>query len=57
VANEAFAHVRIDQLLKDADWSLTDGRSVRSGCPPDDDGQANNVLYGCQSRAGIHGGS
>lgn len=29
VDNEAFARVKIDQLLKDADWSLTGGRSVR----------------------------
>jgi len=29
VANEAFARVYIDQLLRDADWKLTDGQSVR----------------------------
>jgi hypothetical protein len=28
-ANEAFAGVKMDQLLKDADRSLTDGHSVR----------------------------
>ena len=28
VANEAFARVKIDQLLKDANWPLTDGYSV-----------------------------
>jgi type I restriction enzyme R subunit len=28
VANKAFARIKIDQLLKDANWSLTDGRSV-----------------------------
>lgn len=29
VTNEAFARIKIDQLLKDADWPLTDSRSVR----------------------------
>jgi type I restriction enzyme R subunit len=29
VANKAFTRVKIDQLLKDANWSLTDGSSVR----------------------------
>lgn len=29
MANEVFARVKIDQLLKDADWPLADGYSVR----------------------------
>jgi len=29
VTNEAFARIKIDQLLKDTDWRLTDGISVR----------------------------
>ena len=40
MAGEAFARVKIDQLLKDADWSLTDGRSVRFEYALDDGGKA-----------------
>lgn len=32
MTNEAFARVKIDQLLKDTDWRLIDGLSVRSPC-------------------------
>jgi hypothetical protein len=39
VTNEAFARVKIDQLLKDADWLLSDGRSVRFEYPLDDGGR------------------
>jgi hypothetical protein len=39
VTNEAFARVRIDQLLKDTEWKLTDGRSVRFEYPLDDGGK------------------
>ena len=35
MANEAFARVKMQQFLKDADWSLTDGRSARFECPID----------------------
>ncbi|MGB8142103.1 MAG: hypothetical protein WCF52_16690, partial [Pseudolabrys sp.] len=28
MTNEAFARVKIDQLLRDTDWHLTDGLSV-----------------------------
>jgi type I restriction enzyme R subunit len=51
MANEAFARVKIDQLLKDADWRLTDGRSVRFEYPLDDGGKADYVLFDCQRRA------
>ncbi len=50
MANEAFARVKIDQLLKDADWLLTDGRSVRFEYPLDDGGKADYVLFDCQRR-------
>ena len=33
VTNEAFARVKIDRLLVDTDWKLTDGRSVRYEYP------------------------
>jgi type I restriction enzyme R subunit len=49
VTNEAFARVRIDQLLKDAGWRLTDGRSVRFEYPLDD-GRADYALFDRQGR-------
>jgi len=51
VANEAFARIKIDQLLKDADWSLADGRSVRFEYPLDDGGRADYALFDRQGRA------
>jgi len=45
VANEAFARVRMDQLLKDADWPLSDSRSVRFEYPLDDGGKADYALF------------
>ncbi len=51
MANEAFARVKIDQLLRDADWKLTDGRSVRFEYPLDDGGKADYVLFDRQGRA------
>lgn len=33
-SNEAFARAKIDALLKDVRWSLTDGKSVRFECIP-----------------------
>lgn len=51
MANEAFARVKIDQLLKDADWSLSDGRSVRYEYALDDSGKADYVLFDRQGRA------
>lgn len=53
MANEAFARIKIDQLLKDAEWHLTDGRSVRYEYPLDDGGKADYVLFdrqGARSR-------
>lgn len=51
MANEVFARVRIDQILKDAAWRLTDGRSVRYEYPLDDDGKADYALFDRQGRA------
>ncbi|MCK9545019.1 MAG: DEAD/DEAH box helicase family protein, partial [Novosphingobium sp.] len=51
MANEAFARVRIDQLLKDAGWRLTDGTSVRYEYPLDDGGKADYALFDRQGRA------
>jgi type I restriction enzyme, R subunit len=51
VTNEAFARVRIDQLLKDTEWKLTDGRSVRFEYPLDDGGKADYALFDRQGRA------
>jgi len=36
VTNEAFGGIKMTQLLKDTDWRLTDGISVRFGYPLDD---------------------
>jgi type I restriction enzyme R subunit len=51
VTNEAFARIKIDQLLKDADWRLTDGLSVRFEYPLDDGGRADYGLFDRQGRA------
>jgi type I restriction enzyme R subunit len=51
VTNEAFARVKIDQLLRDTDWKLTDGRSVRLEYPLDDGGKADYALFDRQGRA------
>lgn len=40
MTNEAFARIKIDQLLTDTDWRLTDGVSVRYEYPLDDVGRA-----------------
>lgn len=45
MANEAFARVKIDQLLKDTDGALTDGRSVRFAYSLDDGGKADYALF------------
>ncbi len=49
--NEAFARVKIDRLLADIDWKLTDGRSVRYEYPLDDGGKADYALFDRQGRA------
>jgi type I restriction enzyme, R subunit len=51
VTNEAFARVKVDQLLRDADWRLTDGTSTRFEYPLDDGGKADYVLFDRQGRA------
>ena len=51
VTNEAFARVKIDQLLRDTAWKLTDGRSVRFEYPLDDGGKADYALFDRQGRA------
>ena len=43
MTNEAFARVKIDQLLKDSDWRLTDGVSVRYEYPLDDGGRVSRL--------------
>ncbi len=45
MTNEAFARVKIDRLLKDTQWRLTDGLSVRYQYPLDDGGRADYVLF------------
>jgi type I restriction enzyme, R subunit len=51
VTNEAFARIKIDQLLKDTEWRLTDGLSVRYEYPLDDGGRADYALFDRQGRA------
>jgi type I restriction enzyme R subunit len=51
VTNEAFARIKIDQFLKDTDWRLTDGISVRYEYPLDDGGRADYALFDRQGRA------
>jgi type I restriction enzyme R subunit len=51
VTNEAFARVKIDQLLRDTDWRLTEGRSVRFEYPLDDGRKADYALFDRQGRA------
>jgi type I restriction enzyme R subunit len=49
--NEPFARVKIDQLLKDMGWKLTDGHSVRFEYLLDDGGKADYVLFDRNGRA------
>ena len=51
MTNEAFARVKIDQLLRDIGWTLSDGRSIRYEYPLDDGGRADYVLFDRQGRA------
>ncbi|HVB18197.1 MAG TPA: DEAD/DEAH box helicase family protein, partial [Stellaceae bacterium] len=51
MTNEAFARVKINQLLIDADWRLTDGRSVRFEYVLDDGGRADYALFDRLGRA------
>ena len=51
MANETFARVKIDQLLKGADWSFSDGRSVRFESPCDSGGEAGGAPHSCRGDA------
>ena len=51
MGNEAFARVKVDQLLRDAGWNLTDGRSTRFEYVLDDGGRADYVLFDRVGRA------
>jgi hypothetical protein len=51
VANEPFARIKIDQLLKDIGWKLTDGISIRFEYALDDGGRADYALFDRQGRA------
>ncbi len=51
MANETLAHVKVGQLPKDADWSLTDGRSMRCAYALNDGGMADYALFDRQGRA------
>jgi type I restriction enzyme R subunit len=50
MTNEAYARVKIEQLLRDTAWRLTDGRSVRFEYPLDD-GKADYAMFDRQGRA------
>jgi type I restriction enzyme, R subunit len=50
VTNEAFARIKIDQLLKDTGWRLTDGLSVRYEYPLNGGGRADYALFDRQGR-------
>lgn len=49
--NKAFSRIRIDQLLKDAQWRMTDGLSVRFEYPFNDRTRADYALFDRQGRA------
>jgi type I restriction enzyme, R subunit len=51
VANETLVHVKVGELPKDADWSLTDGRSMRFAYALNDGGKADYALFDRQGRA------
>jgi len=51
VASEAFAQVKIDLLLKDTEWKLTDGRRVRFEYTFDDDGNAGYAPFDRRRRS------
>ena len=50
VANEAFSRVRIDAQLRDAGWTVADGRSIRFEYPLSDGTRADYVLCDEQGR-------
>ena len=51
MTNEASAGGKIDQLLKDTEWKLADGRSVRFEYPLDDGGKAGYAPFDRRRRA------
>jgi type I restriction enzyme, R subunit len=51
VANEAFSRVKIGNQLRDVDWPLTDGRSVRFEYPLADETGAYYALCGRRGQA------
>lgn len=51
MSNEAFARIKIDQLLRDTGWALTDGISARYEYQLDDGGRADYALFDRQGRA------
>ena len=51
MANETLAHVKVGQLPKDADWSLTDGLSIGFAHALNDGGEADYALFDRQGRA------
>lgn len=51
MTNEAFVRIKTDQLLRDANWALTDGRSVRFEYPLDDGGKVDYAPFDPQGRA------
>ena len=50
MANETHARLKVGQLPKDADWSRTDGRSVRFAYALDDGGKADYALFDLKGR-------
>ena len=50
MANETLAHLKVGQIPKDDDWSLTDGRSVRFAHALNDGGTADYALFDRQGR-------
>ena len=51
MTTEAFARVKIDELLRDAGWRLTDGQSIRFEYSLSGGGRADYVLFDRQGRA------
>ena len=51
MTTEAFARVKIDELLRDAGWHLTDGLSIRFEYSLSGGGRADYVLFDRQGRA------
>ena len=46
--NEAFARIKVDELLRDRGWDLTDGKSVRFELPLPDGTKTDDVLFSRQ---------